>query len=41
MAPIDQNLFYDFDYQITNHITPRIVMPVSDTVCITVFLDHI
>ena len=30
LAPIDQNLHYDFDYQLTNHITPRVVMPVSN-----------
>ena len=30
LPPIDQNLFYDFDYQITNHITPRRVLPVSN-----------
>ena len=30
MPPIDQNLFYDFDYQLTNHITPRRVLPVSN-----------
>ena len=30
LPPIDQNLFYDFDYQITNHITPREVLRVSD-----------
>ena len=29
LRPIDQNLYYDFDYQLTNHITPRVVMPVS------------
>ena len=29
LAPIDQNLYYDFNYQVTNHITPRIVLPVS------------
>ena len=29
LAPIDQNLYYDFDYQLTNHITPRVVQPVS------------
>ena len=29
LPPIDQNLFYDFDYQLTNHITPRVVLPVS------------
>ena len=30
LPPIDQNLFYDFDYQITNHITPREVLRVSN-----------
>ena len=30
LAPIDQNLYYDFDYQLTNHVTPRVVLPVSD-----------
>ena len=30
LPPIDQNLFYDFDYQLTNHITPRVVLPVSN-----------
>ena len=29
LPPIDQNLFYDFDYQITNHISPREVLRVS------------
>ena len=29
LPPIDQNLFYDFNFQVTNHITPRVVMPVS------------
>ena len=29
LPPIDQNLYYDFDYQLTNHITPRVVQPVS------------
>jgi len=29
LPPVDQNLFYDFDYQVTNHITPRVVLPVS------------
>ena len=29
LPPIDQNLYYDFDYQLTNHITPRIIKPVS------------
>ena len=29
LPPIDQNLFYDFDYQQVNHITPRVVLPVS------------
>ena len=29
LSPIDQNLYYDFNYQVTNHITPRVVQPVS------------
>ena len=29
LVPIDQNLYYDFNYQVTNHITPRVVLPVS------------
>ena len=29
LVPIDQNLYYDFNYQVTNHITPRVALPVS------------
>jgi len=35
LPPIDQNLFYDFDYQQVNHITPRVVLPVSESHVIT------
>ena len=33
MPPIDKNLFYDFNFQLTNHVTPRTVLPVSNVVC--------
>ena len=32
MPPIDKNLFYDFNFQLTNHVTPRTVLPVSNVV---------
>ena len=32
LPPIEQNTHYDFDYQLTNHVTPRVVLPVSDAV---------
>ena len=30
LPPVDQNLHYDFNYQLLNHITPRVLMPVSE-----------
>ena len=38
LAPIDQNLYYDFDYQVTNHITPRVVQPVSTYHTVFIYL---
>ena len=43
MPPIDQNLFYDFNFQLTNHVTPRVVLPVSNVntcmyVCIYMYI---
>ena len=29
MPPLDKNLFYDFNFQLINHVTPRTVLPVS------------
>ena len=40
MPPIDQNLFYDFNFQLTNHVTPRVVLPVSNvnTCCVCMYV---